>query len=371
MAEYVLLTGATGLVGQYLLRDLLLRETPVAVLIRASGGQSARERVEQVLTYWEQELGRSLPRPVCLEGDIATAGLGLDAKARRWVAEHRLRVLHNAASLTFLGKDRSRDPWLSNLIGTGHVLDFCRQAGVRELHYVSTAYVCGRQAGPVREEDLDHGQEFRNDYEASKFQAEKLVRSATFLDRLTVYRPAVVVGDSVTGYTSTYHGLYSYLQFAWVVRQYATLEEDGRWHAPLRLNLTGDEPRNLVPVDWVSAVIAYLVLTPAHHGQTYHLTPLRPVTARQIEEAMSSHFGYYGPTFAGPEALGNGDLNELEKTFYEYVSRYQPYWSEDPIFDCTNTLAAAGHLHCPPTDTALIGRLIDYAVADRWGKRRK
>jgi thioester reductase-like protein len=370
MSEHVLLTGATGLVGQYLLRDLLLREVPVAVLIRSRAKEPARERVEAILNHWEEEQGRALPRPVCLEGDITSPGLGLDDETWRWAAGHCRQVLHNAASLTFLGKDRDRDPWLSNQTGTARLLDFCRQAGLRELHYVSTAYVCGRRTGLIFEEELDCGQEFRNDYEASKFEAEKLVRSATFLDSLTVYRPAVVVGDSVTGYTSTYHGLYSYLQFTWTLGQYAPRDENGRWHAPVRLNLTGAEHRNLVPVDWVSAVITHLFLTSRHHGRTYHLTPVRPVTARQIEEAMSDHFRYYGPTFAGPNALAQGDLNELEKTFYEYVARYEPYWAEEPTFDCAHTLAAAPHLPCPPTDAPLIRRLIDYAIADRWGKRR-
>ena len=37
MSKYLLLTGATGLVGQYLLRDLLLEGMPVAVLIRSQG----------------------------------------------------------------------------------------------------------------------------------------------------------------------------------------------------------------------------------------------------------------------------------------------------------------------------------------------
>src|SRR5262249_25344797 len=150
---------------------------------------------------------------------------------------------------------------------------------------------------------------FRNDYEHCKFEAEKLVRSATFLDSLTVYRPATIVGDSRTGYTSSYHGLYSYLQFAWILRPYANLQGAGRWYVPLRLNVTGDEGRNLIPVDWVSAVATRLVLNRRHHGRTYHLTPLKPVTAREIEEAMSSHFGYYGPKFVGPDGLAGGELN--------------------------------------------------------------
>src|SRR5262245_50124706 len=173
MTEYCLLTGATGLLGRYLLRDLLLRGTAVAVLIRERDGQSPAERLEEILSYWDGELGQKLPRQVhCLAGDVTLPGLGLDDAGRRWVAESCPRVLHSAASLTFYCKDRSADPWRTNLTGTERVLDLCRAAGVREFHYVSTAYVCGRREGLIFEDELDFGQQFRNDYEESKFEAE-------------------------------------------------------------------------------------------------------------------------------------------------------------------------------------------------------
>jgi nucleoside-diphosphate-sugar epimerase len=279
-------------------------------------------------------------------------------------------VIHNAASLTFFGKDRNEDPWLSNLTGTQNVLQFCEKAGLRHLHYMSTAYVCGKRPEVILESELDDSAGFRNDYEHCKFEAEKLVRSASFLDSLTIYRPAIIVGDSRTGYTSTYHGLYTYFQFAWMLRQYANLQEDGRWHVPVRLNVTGDERRNLIAVDWVSAVTTYLVLNPKHHGQTYHLTPPNPVTAREIEEAMCSHLGYYGPTFVGPDGLGKGDLNEVERLFYEYVGRYAPYWAQEPIFDCTNIRTAVPHLPCPRIDAACMHRLMEFAIQDRWVKKK-
>jgi nucleoside-diphosphate-sugar epimerase len=370
MSKYLLLTGATGLVGQYLLRDLLLEGTAVAVLIRSQNPVRAEDRLEQVMSHWETKLHRKLPRPVCLEGDITLADLGLSAETRRWVTNHCAGILHNAASLTFFGKDRNHDPWLSNLTGTTNILEFCRQTGVRHLHYMSTAYVCGKRPGTVFESELEHEYGFRNDYENCKFDAESMVRSARFLDSLTVYRPATIVGDSRTGYTTTYHGLYSYFQFAWILRQYANLQDDGRWFVPLRLNVTGEEGRNLVAVDWVSAVATHLVLNPKFHGQTYHLTPLEPVTAREIEEAMSSHFGYYGPTFVGPDGLAERDRNEVERKFYEYVDRYAPYWTKEPVFDCTNTRLAAPHLPCPRIDTPCLHRLMDFAIHDRWGKRR-
>lgn len=367
-SEHLLLTGAAGLLGRYLLRDLLLEGMPVAVLVRPQGSASAPERVERIVAHWETELGRILPRPVCLEGDITAGECGLSAEARRWVADHCTRVLHNAASLTFDGADRSRDPWMSNVTGTSNVLELCRSAGLDELHYVSTAYVCGQRCGPVFESELEHDHEFRNDYERSKYAAEQLVRSASFLRRLTVYRPATIVGDSRTGYTSTYHGLYSYLQFVWMLQQYAEREADGRWHAPIRLNISGDEFRNLVAVDWVSAVMAQIVLEPRHHGRTYHLAPRQPVTARELEAAMANLFRYYGPVFVGSDALPRPDMNELEKAFYEYVARYAPYWAREPVFDCSNTWTVAPDLPCPRVDLSLLRRLTDYAVEDRWGK---
>lgn len=367
MSSHIFLTGAAGLLGRYLLRDLLLEGMKVAVLLRPRGSEPVEARMEQVLAQTENELGKRLPRPVCLAGDITAPECGLDTNARRWVSDHCSSVLHNAASLTFEGSDRSRDPWLSNLGGTQNVLNLCQRTGLADLHYVSTAYVCGLQDGPVRESDLDRGQAFRNDYEASKFEAEKQVRSATFLRQVTVHRPAIIVGDSRTGYTSTYHGLYSYLQFIWMLSRYAEREADGRWHVGVRLNVTGDEPRNLVPVDWVSAVMTRIVLQPRLHGRTYHLAPRQPVTARELEAAMSATFSYYGPTFVGADGLTD-DLNETETAFYEYVGRYSPYWSREPIFDCTNTTAAAPDLPCPPVDLPLLRRLIEFAVEDRWGK---
>lgn len=368
---HVLLTGATGLVGQYLLRDLLTQGIPVAVVIRGQGKKSAQERLDKTLSFWEKELNRSLPPPRCLEGDIGQEDLGLSSEDRTWVSKNCRSIIHNAASLTFFGKDREQEPWLSNYTGTAHVLDLCRHTGLREMHYMSTAYVCGKRTGIIREDELACGQEFRNDYEECKFEAEKLVRSANFFNELTVYRPAVITGDSQTGYTATYHGVYSYIQFIWLMVQMLPADPDGRLHYPCRLNLTGDEQRNLIPVEWVSAVTAHIFKNPRLHGQTYHLTPEKQVVFRDAMHAMKGYFNFYGPTFVGPGDLDPATMNDYEKTFYQYVSRYMEYWSLEPVFDCSHTKAAAPHLPCPTLDEACWRRLIDFAIQDRFGKRRE
>ncbi len=186
---YVLLTGVTGLVGRYLVRDLLQANVRLAVLVRPSRRQTARQRMETLLAEWEEELGHSLPRPVVLEGDISEPDLGLDPAALRWISEHCDSIIHNAASLQFVATSKESEPWRSNVQGVKHVLDVCQQAGIRQFHHVSTAYVCGLREGLILESELDVGQTLSNDYEQSKVEAEKLVRSAPFIDSLTVYRP--------------------------------------------------------------------------------------------------------------------------------------------------------------------------------------
>src|SRR5262249_11642230 len=129
---------------------------------------------------------------------------------RNWIARHCTRVVHAAADVS-LRRSPGGDPWTTNVDGTQRLLDLCAALGVGELHHVSTAFVCGERAGPIREDELDRGQAFHNDYERSKFEAERRVRASQGL-RATVYRPSVIVGDSVTGYTSSYHGFFRFLE---------------------------------------------------------------------------------------------------------------------------------------------------------------
>lgn len=375
MSKYTLLTGATGLVGRYLVRDLLLAGKRLAVVIRASRKENVVERMEGILQKWEADLGHLLPRPVCLEGDVCEAGLGLSKTDKRWVAQHCDRVIHNAAILEFHGADRNGEPWRTNLHGTQHMLELCREAGIRDLHYVSTAYVCGRREGLVREDELDVGQKFRNDYEESKFLAEQAVRKADFLDKLTVYRPAVIAGDAVTGYTNTYHGLYVYMRLIAVMFGTTEPDEEGVKRMSLRFNFTGEEGRNIVPVDWVSAVMCRLFDNPAAHGGTYHLAPIDPITSREIVHYSKNYWQNNGNRIVDVEFWGHrpidpNQMNDVEKVFYANSSIYESYETTDPRFDSTNLQRFVPDLPCPIIDETMMNRFLNYGEEDRWGKRR-
>jgi len=368
--SYQLLTGATGLLGRYLLRDLLRSDRRVAVLVRPGRSESARQRVEPLLSHWERETGETLPRPVVLAGDLTRPDLALSPEAFRWIARHCRGVVHNAASLTFHSAGRDAEPWRSNVGGTRHVLELCRRAGIRQLHYVSTAYVCGLRDGTVFESELDVGQELGNDYERSKLEAEVMVRQADFLDPPTIYRPAIIVGDSATGYTSTFHGFYSMVRLAHTLVRRMVLGSTGSQLVVRALSLLGHERKNFVPVDWVSAVLTHLFERPEHHGRTYHLTARQATSISEwagvIQEAVERYSKLAEP--ADPAAC---DTQWFEAMFRAESAVYRTYWRDDPVFDGTNTAAAAPHLPCPVVDREMLMRMARFAIQSNFGKPRR
>lgn len=371
--EYCLLTGATGLVGQYLMRDLLLAGQPLVVIARGKRKWSAEQRIEEILQQWEQRLGTIIPRPKVLEGDIALPDLGITADDKQWLKRHCGKMIHNAALLKFksLGGDRATtEPWRTNLGGAQNALRLTEECDIREMHYLSTAYVCGNRDDYVMESDFDKQQGFRNDYEDSKWHAEKAVRDATHFDSTTIYRPVVISGDSNTGYTSTYHGLYVYLRlFAMLIPQ-QDRDDDGVIQTRVKVPMKGDSTLNIVPVDWVSDVFCEIFKRPECHGKTYHLAPEKCLTPSQFIDACYDYFDSDGVEFCDKDDVSPSDNPEFANTILEQVAVYQDYESLDPRFDRSNLEAVAGHLPCPEIDADMIHRYLDFGYQDGWGKKK-
>jgi thioester reductase-like protein len=351
MNYHILLTGATGLLGRYLLRDLMLAGVSVAVVVRRSRRQSAQQRVDSLMATWEERMGREFPRPKVLAGDLTEENLGLSADDVEWVRENCDSVLHNAASLTFVSTDPEGEPWRSNVKGVQNVLDLCEKTGIKDFHHVSTSYVCGLRSDgdTVLETQLDVGQTLGNCYEKSKVQAEKMVRAAEFLSPPTIYRPAIIVGDSNDGFTTTFHGFYASLHLAYTLMKSFDENENRESDIPTRVTLDGTERKNLVPVDWVSAATVHILTNRQFHGETYHLTPTKPVTVSTIRNVLEEAYGLKGAVFAG-YGTEIEDPNEIEQLFYEHFEVYDSYWRDDPTFDASQTMAACPHLPCPVID---------------------
>jgi thioester reductase-like protein len=285
-----LLTGFPGFIGRRLVARLLAAEPDLRIgaLVEARMLDAARIAASEI----------DGERIEVIAGDIGERRLGLpEDEYERLRAEVR-RVFHLAAiydlavPLTVAQR--------VNVDGTGNVLELCAAAErLERLAYVSTAYVAGKRTGVVYEHELVMGQDFKNHYESTKFQAEVWVRE--YLGRVptTILRPAIVVGDSRTGETQKFDGPY------YILRVIAEAERSGRAIPNFGRS---EAPFNVVPVDFVVEAIAAAAGDDAAAGETLHLVDPEPLSARELTEALSVSFCGRTPRWRVPPRLAEASL---------------------------------------------------------------
>ncbi|MGE0492897.1 MAG: SDR family oxidoreductase [Vulcanimicrobiota bacterium] len=345
---FTLLTGATGLLGQFLMRDGLLQGLNLAVLARPTNGASAAERIEVCCQRLERGLARQLPRPQLIEGDLRQPDLGLDEQAREWLKNHCCRVLHSAATVKFRA-DGSGEPYLTNVDATARLLELSRGCDLDEFHLISTAYVCGATVPNLEPRPVPLHQVFNNDYERSKALAESLVAQAEFLRRFTIYRPSIIVGESSTGYTPNFQGAYPLLLLTWL--------NSASSSRSLLETVGVEDPEdgiNLVPVDWVSQVVIALLGQERSAQQYYHLTNPHPTSFQALYDAVRA---------CRSEDDQPPSVQSLDGP--AAVSTYRPYLSNHPTFDCQLTLEHSG-VPCPRLDGEALKRLVGFALEHRF-----
>jgi nucleoside-diphosphate-sugar epimerase len=379
--SYLLMTGATGLLGEYLLRDLTLQGVKLCVVARGQRDASAKDRIEKIFSHWEGVLDLLLPRPVVFEGDITSTNFGLETSELAWIRDNCGSLLNNAASLTFESGRQDGEPWRSNLNGVLNAIGLCRETGLEVVHQVSTAYVAGLRTGQILESELDVGQSFANEYEASKCAAELAMREAGFRS-LTVFRPAIIVGDSETGYTSTFHGFYAPLKAMHALlnlqKPTGTSGAAGE-KVPVKamlqaLGLVGNETKNFVPVEWVSRCMANVIADKEHHDKVYHLTPKTRVTSMQaavaIQASLEKHVYSASENINSPsvqKAIPNSGWESLGESFATQVSVYKEYWRDDAEFSSQNIDSAMPNDPCPNLTSETLQKMCDFAIRSGFG----
>jgi thioester reductase-like protein len=319
----VLLTGFPGFIGRRLAKRLIDDGAGLTALVEPRMADAAREAAPDGLEV--------------LEGDVTEQRLGLsDADWERLTAE-LTSVFHLAAvyDLAVPAEIAQR----VNVDGTGNVLELCVACEKLErLNYVSTAYVAGWRSGVVYEHELSLGQSFKNHYESTKFQAEVWVRDE--MDRVptTIYRPAIVVGDSRTGETQKFDGPYFLLRVVSVAERRRTpLAQFGR----------GEAPFNVVPVDFVVDALAAASAEAEAVGQTLHLVDPEPVTAAELLRILAREYGDREPRYRIPASLVTNALRfgTVRKAFGGAPRESIIYLNHPVHFDTRRTrevLARAG-----------------------------
>ena len=277
--NHILLTGATGFLGTFLLAELLARtRATVHCLVRAPDADAARERLHRALVekgLWEESWSARI-EPVV--GDLSEPRLGLTEEDFDALAGSLQTILHNGAWVNMaLPYARLR---AANVEGTGEVLRLASVGGGVPVHFVSTLAVFDGQPpeGDGHLEDTRPALETlpAMGYARSKGVAE--ARVSTAQERglpVSIYRPATVIGHARSGASHETDFLTLLLK--------ACIE-------------AGCMPRidtllHLVPVSDVSAALVELAVRQGITGGRFHLTPSRPTPLRELTGWLRS-FGF-------------------------------------------------------------------------------
>jgi thioester reductase-like protein len=194
----------------------------------------------------------------------------------------------------------------------------------------------------VYEHELSLGQPFKNHYESTKFQAEVWVRELADVVPSTIYRPAIVVGDSRTGETQKFDGPYYILRsISRSVRLKSPIAQFGRASAPF----------NVVPVDFVVDAIAALSGDREADGETLHLVDPEPVTAAELTRTLAREYAGKEPSFRVPAKAVAGSLRfKPVREMFEGAPRESIVYLNHPVrFDTrrAEVLLARHGLRCP------------------------
>lgn len=337
--DTVFVTGFPGFLGSRLVPRLLAREheARAVCLVQPKFDTLAKARVEELVAADASLAGRI----ECVAGDLTADGLGLAEGGA--IAADTTEVWHLGAVYD-LGVAREVGMAV-NVEGTRNVLRFAAECPrLRRHHYVSTCYVSGHHCGPFKETDLDVGQAFNNFYEETKFLAEvEVARARQGGMPTTVYRPAIVVGDSRTGETQKFDGPYFMLQ--WLLRQPKSFA---------LVPLVGDPQMarfNMVPSDFVVDAIDQLGSMDVSAGHTYQLADPRPLTIDALVDAMCAATGRRGVRVRLPRRAITWTLDNVDvlEQFIGIPASAVAYFVHPTHYDTTNTvrdLSGSG-ISCP------------------------
>ncbi|CAM3474859.1 SDR family oxidoreductase [Corallococcus soli] len=296
-----------------------------------------------------------------LTGDAVDMHLGLSGEEYQRLCERVTDIFHLAA-VAQLGVPKET-AWRVNVDGTRNLLELARDCeNLSRFSHFSTCYVSGDRVGVIAEDELDRGQSFRNAYEETKFQAERLVQRASATLPITIFRPSSVVGDSRTGAIDRFEGPY-YLGILLVTSPLVV---------PLPLPGNGVAPLNVVPVDFVVEAVWRLSRDERAKGRTFHLVDPNPMSARRVYELIAEKSHKKLPRFnlsarAADVMLRLPLLEKLARPQRAAIS----YVNHLAIYNCHNTLELLDGtgVRCPPLSTYL-DQLVAY-VREQYKQRRE
>jgi thioester reductase-like protein len=354
--DVVLVTGYPSLFGRHVCAEILRsdEEAHVHALVKPNLIEDARAALDELPAAARQRVD-------LLEGDAAAIDMGLSGAEFKSLARELTRI-HLCAADNHLGVDLKIAEHV-NIGGAREAIELathCDKLGCLVIH--STAHVSGDRTGLVLEEDLKAGQSFRNVVEETKARAEKLMRDAMQRLPIAVLRPATIVGDSRTGEVDRFDGPYLLILLVVASPPEFALPLPGR----------GDEPLNLVPIDWVARASVAIGRDGRSPGRTFHLVDPHPLSARHVFEIVARAGGRRGPRGSVPANLakallrvpGLERISKSPRAFLETLTTRVTYDARN----AEELLTSLGIGPCPPLET-YVDTLVEYV--QRRARRRQ
>jgi len=276
--KVIFLTGGTGAIGSRLISELLNDpDVYLRLLIRPTSQKTVQERLDEVLQFWEIDKTQVLDRISIIKGDITSENLGIEKSVYASLSKEVTHIIHCATDIKLLLPLKEAREY--TLKGTARVVELakeCQQYGsfVR-FNYLSTMEVAGDIKGKVPEEFISTKRKFLNTYEIAKAEAEEFIRSLSEEGLpITVYRPAMVVGDSQTGKAIKFQSFYNILEDFILAPKNPVVPYNPHWLI------------DIVPVDFVAKAIGCLYDAPQAQGNVYNIAS-GPVASMSLSDFMN------------------------------------------------------------------------------------
>jgi len=290
----IFVTGFPGFIAERLVERLAADGAEFYLLVQPAFVEAAKASIEKVA----EASGADLENFVIVPGDITKPGLGVDSEDLETIRSEVTDVFHLAALYDLaVAKDLA---FTVNVDGTENVNEFVRSVtDLRRYNYISTCYVAGERSGHILETELEHDAGFRNHYEETKYLAEVSVDKLKADLPVTIFRPSVVVGDSRTGETAKYDGIYYLIHYLRMAPRLLRL-----------LNVGNKKVRlNLVPVDFVVEGIAALSSDDSAIRKTIALADPKPLATSELFDVIARQLSGRQSLITPPAALTEFGLN--------------------------------------------------------------
>jgi thioester reductase-like protein len=285
----IFLTGSTGYLGSYLVAGLWTGHADrLNLLVRATSEPEAHERLWQSLQlHFEfREFREYLTSRVRIfRGDLTAERFGLGDEEYHALVDSTDSILHCAASLNRKSEKQCLNV---NLRGSLEVIQLARRAqnhhGLRRYSHVSTVAVAGKRQNEVVQEDtaIDWGRSDYDPYARTKKFCEHMVHQLLPDVPHTIFRPAIVMGDSRRPETT---------QFDMV----QALDMLARMPA---LPLRPDDRIDIVPANYVGAAIVKIHQMEQPNYGIYHLSSgTGSETYKELTDALAKLGGWSKPSY--------------------------------------------------------------------------